>query len=223
MPKETSKVRLLTIFRRMKHAYGPQHWWPAETPLEVILGAILTQNTAWSNVERAIGSLKSKRLLSLKKLTKTPHRKLANTVRPSGFFNLKAQRIKAFLSHLAVHYKGNLQVFLSQPAGKVRGELLSIKGIGPETADSIVLYAARKPLFVVDAYTRRIFHRMGHLNGKKASYESIRALFESRLPTSTDLFNEYHALLVRHAKEHCRKKPQCLRCPLEDLCAKKKD
>jgi endonuclease III related protein len=214
--------KLIGIYKRLYKRYGAQHWWPAKTRLEMILGAILTQNTAWTNVEKAITGLKKEGLLSLRALRKTSHSLLTRVIRPSGFFNQKAQRIKLFIRHIDTHRQGNLSKLLTRPLNQGRGELLSLSGIGPETADSILLYAANRPVFVVDAYTRRIFHRLGILE-KTSDYEAIRAYFEANLPSESALFNEYHALIVRHAKVHCRKKPICQDCPLENICEKRLD
>lgn len=212
------RVSLRQIYQKLFKAYGPQDWWPAKTRLEMILGAILTQNTTWSNVEKAIRRLKSKRLLSVRALQNTTQDALKRAIRPSGYYNMKAHRIRIFLKNLKMHHK-SLDTFLSQDVHTLRQELLSTEGIGPETADSIVLYAARKPVFVVDAYTRRIFKRLGFIGGDE-DYETVRTYFESRLPRDTKLCNEYHALIVRHAKEFCRKIPQCDACPLGDICPK---
>jgi endonuclease III related protein len=212
--------KLIGIYRRLYERYGAQHWWPANTRFEMILGAILTQNTAWTNVEKAIYGLKKEGLLSLKALRKISQAQLARVIRPSGFFNQKAKRIKSLVRYLDKNHGGRLTRLLSRPAKESRGELLSLSGIGPETADSILLYAANRPVFVVDAYTRRIFHRLGILE-KTSDYEAIRAHFEVNLPPKPSLFNEYHALIVRHAKTHCRKKPICQNCPLDKVCLKR--
>ena len=211
---------LLGIYKALHRVYGAQGWWPAKTRLEVILGAILTQNTAWTNVEKAIRVLRQEKLLSLKALKSVSCRSLGRAIRSAGFFNVKASRIQAFVKHIENGYKGSLNQFLSQPTEKLRDELLSISGIGPETADSILLYAANRPVFVVDAYTRRIYYRLGLLAGEEG-YEEIRSFFESRLPKKSSIFNEYHALIVRHAKETCRKKPLCEICPLNAICPKR--
>lgn len=214
-PHMTSSERIRTIYDSLLDHYGPQGWWPAETPFECILGSILTQNTAWTNVEKAIGNLRLAGLLSPRALHAVPTDLLAHHIRPSGYFNQKALRIKGFLSHLAREHGGDLEEMLSQPADALRRELLGITGIGPETADSITLYAARLPVFVVDTYTARILGRHG-LVGEGAFYTEVQELFERSLAPDTDLFGEYHALLVRTGKEHCRKRsPLCEGCPLE--------
>ncbi|MBI3315412.1 MAG: hypothetical protein HYZ87_00335 [Candidatus Omnitrophica bacterium] len=209
---------LTAIYRLLWKQYGPQHWWPAETPFEVIVGAILTQNTAWKNVETAIQGLKKKRLLSPRKMTEVSSSVLARVIRPAGYFNVKARRLKHFLLFLRQRYKGDLKTLLKRSIGPLREALLSVNGIGPETADSIVLYAAHKPIFVVDAYTRRIFSRLGFLGGEE-SYGEIQAVFMKALPKQTTLFNEYHALIVAHGKNTCAARhPRCSRCSLERLC-----
>ena len=216
---KSREPQLFHIYKALYQAYGPQHWWPGNTRLEVILGAILTQNTAWTNVEKAIQGLKNKNLLLFSSLKIVSHKKLANAIRPAGFFNVKADRIQHFVAFLKRRYRGSLRKLLSQPVGKAREELLAIHGIGRETADSILLYAAEKPIFVVDAYTRRIFHRLGVLDGQE-DYDEIRRRFESEIPKKPSLYNEYHALIVTHAKEVCRKKPLCEICPLNKECPK---
>jgi endonuclease-3 related protein len=202
------------IFRRLFEEFGPQHWWPAKTPFEVIVGAILTQNTAWKNVERAVHNLRRRRLLNAGAMLRAKTSDLAQAIRPAGYFNVKTKRLKSFLEFLG---KRRLGQFLKTSLREAREELLSIKGVGPETADSILLYAAQKPIFVVDAYTRRTFSRLG-LVPSNAGYEEIQRFFMRNLPRSTRLFNEYHALIVAHAKAFCRKKPLCEPCPLQRLC-----
>lgn len=208
------------IYQSLFRRYGPQGWWPGDTALEIIVGAILTQNTAWTNVEKAIASMKRRKLLSWRGVSDVAEEDLADVVRPSGFFNVKARRLLNFVRHVNKHHGGSLRRFLSLPAGQLRQELLSVNGIGAETADSIVLYAAGKPSFVVDAYTRRILSRMGLIEGS-ADYARIQRLFEDSMPRSARIYNEYHALIVRHAKEHCRTKPRCGRCVLARFCPKK--
>ncbi|MDD5254531.1 MAG: endonuclease III domain-containing protein [Candidatus Omnitrophica bacterium] len=202
------------IYRRLFACFGPQHWWPAETPFEVIVGAILTQNTSWRNVEQAIRRLKKERLLNPGALRRLPVRRLAALIRPAGYYNLKARRLKAFLEFLFDAYAGNLARMGRKEAGELRRELLRVKGIGPETADSILLYAFNKPAFVIDAYTRRVCARH-NLAPEARDYESLRAFFISKLKADARLFNEYHALLVKLAKDFCRKnEPRCGSCPL---------
>lgn len=212
---------LKTVFGKLAQAYGPLHWWPAETPFEVAIGAILTQNTNWKNVEMAIDNLRRELSLTPKALAEAPREKLEELIRPSGFFRQKAERLQLLVEHLHTHHHGSLEQLLRQPLEHARNELLRLKGIGPETADSILLYAGNLPSFVVDAYTRRLFERLGHLNGNE-KYEGIRAWFMTRLPQETDLFNEYHALIVEHCKRFCRKRPLCCECCLNDVCQEAK-
>ncbi len=196
-------------------ALGPQHWWPARTPFEVIVGAILTQNTAWTNVEKAIANLRRDRLLSPAALERVPQAKLARLIRSSGYFRQKAKKLKAFVRFLHAEFGGSLAKLFRTPTAELREMLLAVHGIGPETADSILLYAGRHPVFVVDAYTRRILTRHGHIS-EKSGYENIRALFETTLPPGVQLFNEFHGLLVMTGKHWCRtKNPRCHECPLK--------
>ncbi len=212
------RERLLEIYHRLYAAYGPQHWWPGEGPFEVIVGAILTQQVGWRNVERAIAGLKTAGLMDPESLARAPLEQIAQIIRPTGYYNQKAKKLKAFLDFLDVRYNADLNKLFSLPVDKLREELLSVHGIGEETADSIILYAAEKPSFVVDAYTRRILTRLGVINGEE-SYGEIRELFMKNLPEDVPLYNEYHALLVRHGKERCLKRsPRCAGCPLADMC-----
>jgi len=208
--------QLKKIYDLLFERFGPQHWWPGDTPFEVTVGAILTQNTNWSNVERAIANLKKERLLSPDKLHALAPAKLAEMIRPAGYFNIKAKRLKNFLDWLFENYAGELKNLEKIPTDVLRCELLSIKGVGQETADSILLYALDRPVFVVDAYTARIASRH-HLLDEGADYGEIQELFESNLPADVNLFNEYHALLVRLGKEFCRPTPRCHSCPLNHL------
>lgn len=195
-------------------AFGAQGWWPGRTRFEVITGAILTQNTAWTNVEKAIANLKKERLLSLSAMRAAPAERLAGCIRPAGYFNIKAKRLKHFVDHLYSRHEGSLGRLFGQEAAVLRAELLSINGIGPETADSIILYAGGKPEFVVDAYTKRILSRHG-IAGTDAGYEAVKALFTGALPRDARLYNEYHALIVKTGKDFCRpKEPRCAHCPL---------
>jgi len=207
---------LVEIYQRLLSAYGPQGWWPADTRFEVMVGAILTQATAWRNVERAIQRLKAAGALSPERMARLSEGELAELIRPAGFFRQKTRRLRALLRLIGQH--GSVEGLLSLPAGELRRQLLSVPGVGPETADSILLYAAGYPVFVVDAYTKRILHRLGLLSGEKAGYEEVQELFESNLPRDPKLYGEYHALLVRHAKEHCRARPRCPGCPLAPVC-----
>ena len=207
---------MVEIYQRLLSAYGPQGWWPADTRFEVMVGAILTQATAWRNVERAIQRLKAAGALSPERMARLSEGELAELIRPAGFFRQKTRRLRALLRLIGQH--GSVERLLSLPAGELRRELLAVPGVGPETADSILLYAAGYPVFVVDAYTKRILHRLGLLSGEKAGYEEVQELFESNLPRDPKLYGEYHALLVRHAKEHCRARPRCPGCPLAPVC-----
>jgi endonuclease III related protein len=207
---------LLQIYQKMFDALGPRHWWPGETPFEVIIGAILTQNTNWSNVEKAIKNLKTAGKLSPEGIYELSVTELAELIRPSGFFNVKAKRVKAFINWLFSRYKGNLSKMFAQDLQALRGELLSVKGIGPETADSILLYAGNMPTFVVDAYTHRIFSRH-ELIPEESTYDEMKSFFEENLPEDVQLFNEYHALLVNIGKTFCKTKKVCEPCPLKDI------
>ena len=212
------EIDLLEVFRRLYGQYGPQYWWPGEGQLEVVLGAILTQAAAWGNVEQALARLKQGDCWSAEALRDIPLEQLALLVRPSGYFNAKARKLKAFISHLWEHYEGDLARMLAQDGVELRAELLSIYGIGEETADDILLYAGEHPFFVIDTYTRRILDRLG-VRPAVATYQGYQRIFHQRLPAEAPLFNEYHALLDRHAKEACHKtSPQCATCCLRDLC-----
>ncbi len=201
-------------FRALSTALGPQHWWPARTKFEVILGAILTQNTAWVNVERAIANLRHHRLLTPRAIERIPAQRLARLIRSSGYFRQKAKKLKAFVRFLRVEYGGSLARMFRTPTVQLRERLLRVHGVGPETADSILLYSGKHPVFVVDAYTRRILSRHD-LMSEKAGYEEIREFFENRLPRDPALFSEYHALIVQVGKNWCRPAaPRCETCPL---------
>ena len=208
------------VYERLYLRYGPQGWWPGDGPLDVVIGAILTQAAAWTNVEKAIVGLKEANCWSLQAIHKQPVDELAAIIRPSGYFNAKARKLKAFAQHVVEGYGGSLTSFFAQDLEPLREELLSIHGIGPETADDILVYAAEKPSFVIDSYTRRIVDRLGApLGNRNASYDAYQALFQDNLPKDTALFNEYHALLDQHAKVACTKVPNCSACCLEDICA----
>ena len=208
---------LLEIYHRLLSCYGPQHWWPAEEPFEIIVGAILTQSAAWGNVEKAIANLKSAKVLSPNGLGKLPLDKLATLVYPCGYYNAKALKLKSFAHWLEKYYDDDLNKLFSADIDYLRQQLLSIHGIGEETADSIILYAADKPTFVIDAYTRRIVKRIG-LAPDSNNYSTFQTLFMHHLPDDAKLFNEYHALLVRLGKNICRSKPLCRQCCLNDIC-----
>jgi endonuclease-3 related protein len=199
----------------MEH-WGPQHWWPGETDIEIIVGAILTQNTAWGNVEKAIRRLKEAKALTLAALHEAPQETLAEWIRPAGFFRIKARRIRAFTTMVFEQYGGSLKRLFNETTKTLRNVLLQVHGIGPETADSILLYVGHRPVFVVDAYTRRFLYRHGWI-GENESYDRISALFRSQLPADETLFNEYHALIVALGKNYCRPRPKCDVCPLRSL------
>jgi len=210
--------RLMLIFDRLAAHFGPLHWWPAQTPFEVVVGAILTQNTAWRNVESAIANLQAAGAVAPASLRAIGRKELERLIRPAGFFRQKAERLQLFVEHLFARHDGELATLLGGPLAAVRAELLGCKGVGPETADSILLYAGGRASFVVDAYTRRLFSRLGLLSGDEG-YETIRAQFMDNLPSDTDLFNEYHALIVEECKTFCRKRtPLCAPCPLLACC-----
>ena len=204
------------IFDRLLAAFGPQHWWPAQTPTEMAVGAILTQNTAWTNVERALANLKQARVLDWRKLHALSEAQLAELIRPAGTYRVKATRLKAFADTLCTHHGGSLARMLTGELEEVRARLLAIHGIGPETADALLLYAGGHPSFVVDAYTKRILRRH-FLIDNKASYDEVRRRFHQALEPDPALFNEYHALLVELGKRHCRVRARCQGCPLQDL------
>src|SRR3989338_89690 len=210
-----SKHNLEAIYAKLYRHFGPQSWWPGETPFEVIVGAILTQNTNWQNVAKAIDNLKEARVLTPQKLHSLPIDRLALLIRPSGYFNIKAKRLKSFLDFLFKNYQGKLEKMFVQPLDELRQEILSVKGVGPETADSILLYAGGYPIFVVDAYTKRIFSRQKLLS-EDAGYHQVQELFTQSLKKDVQLFNEYHALIVRLGKDFCKKtKPKCEICPIK--------
>jgi endonuclease-3 related protein len=210
------KNRLTQIFEILHSTFGPQGWWPGETELEVIIGAVLTQNTAWPNVEKAIENLKNEDLLDLDKLVDVETGRLAELIRPSGYYNLKALRLKKIIKF--VYESGGVESLSSQEAQKLRELLLGVNGIGKETADSILLYAFEKPFFVVDTYTKRLFSRLGMLD-EASSYDEVQNLFIANLDSDVGLFNEYHALIVKLGKEFCkRKSPLCRSCPLRMQC-----
>ena len=208
---------LLKIYDALFARFGPRHWWPADTRIEIIIGAILTQNTAWANVEKAVRNLKKEKALSVAGLSRIPEKKLAGLIRPSGYYNIKADRIKNFLNFLNVSYDGSIDRMFRTDICKLREELLKVKGIGRETADSILLYAGNKPLFVIDAYTKRLLSRHSFV-GADAGYEEMQELFMKNLPQDTVLFNEFHALIVELGKTTCKsKKPLCSICPIKHI------
>jgi endonuclease III related protein len=216
-PTVSRSDELLRYYEMMSRALGPMRWWPAQTPFEVIVGAILTQSTAWGNVERAIVNLRAARALSPPAMLRLTTPQLAALVRPSGYFRQKAKKLKAFLQFLQTDYGGSLKRMFRTPTAELREKLLAVHGIGPETADSILLYAGNHPVFVVDAYTHRIFERHGITSGKP-DYEKVRAYIEASIPARPQLFNEFHALIVNTGKNWCRKSvPRCQDCPLRPL------
>jgi endonuclease-3 related protein len=200
--------------------YGPQHWWPADEPFEVMVGAILTQSAAWVNVEKAINNLKNAGMLSPRALRRLGLTELATLIRPCGYFNAKARKLKALAEWLGQAYSDDPDNIGATSLKQLRPQLLTVHGIGEETADSIILYAANKPIFVIDAYTRRIIDRLGLTPrcSRGNSYSAYQSLFMENLPHRTALFNEYHALLVHHGKTVCRKQPLCPECCLRDIC-----
>ena len=218
MRKETKNQKkiLSSIYKKLYRAFGPQHWWPGDTPFEIAVGSILTQNTNWTNVEKAIQNLKSKNALSARALQDIPLSELAELIRPSGYFNIKAKRLKSFIEFLMNNYNGSVKKMSHEDIGYLRQELLSIHGVGRETADSIILYALDKPIFVIDAYTKRVLSRHGIMNYKD-SYDAFQALFHASLENDVQLFNEYHALFVKVGKTYCKPQtPLCERCPLNN-------
>lgn len=211
------RTLLLNYYSAMLAELGPSHWWPGETPFEIALGAILTQNTAWTNVEKAMANLRAHGLLHAPALATLPEAELAELIRPAGAFRVKAKRVGNFLRFLERKCALDITALRSQPLERVRDALLDVSGIGPETADSIVLYALEKPSFVVDAYTRRIFSHHA-LVPEDISYEDLRAFFMDALPVDVQLFNEFHALVVRVGKTWCAStKKKCALCPLENM------
>jgi endonuclease-3 related protein len=207
---------LIKIYRTLYQTYGPRHWWPGETSFEVMVGAILTQNTSWRNVEKAIQKLKGKGVLNPEGIHHLKRSELARLIKSSGYYRIKTDRLKSFIDFLFEEYDGNIKKMGRERMGELREKLLGVKGIGPETADSILLYGLEKPIFVVDAYTRRILSRHGIIS-EKASYEEVQKLFMDYLPRDEKLFNEYHALFVYLGKTVCKKIPRCELCPLRGV------
>lgn len=206
---------LQDIYDQLLQAFGPQHWWPGENAFEVLVGAVLVQNTAWTNVAKVIRCLREEGLMSPKALYHLPDAELEELLRPVGYYRVKARRLKNVLRYCVTKYGGSLEKMFQTPLETLRQELLQINGVGPETADSILLYAGNLPTFVVDAYTHRIFARHGWVE-PDADYYTLKEFFESQLEPDPQLYNEYHALLVRLGKEYCKKKPQCQGCPLAE-------
>jgi len=204
---------LLEMFELLMAHFGPQDWWPAESELEMMVGAVLTQNTNWKNVERAIENLKKKGLLTVEGLFSLSVPELAHEIRPAGYYRIKAGRVKNLINFIVDRYGGELPELLKEETDTLREGLLSVKGVGPETADSILLYGARRPVFVVDAYTHRILIRHG-LTEEQIGYSELQAIFMDSLPEDRELFCEFHALIVKAGKTYCRRKPLCSPCPL---------
>jgi endonuclease-3 related protein len=215
--KTPPRDKLIEVYQLLLRRYGKQHWWPGEEPFEVIVGAILTQSTNWQNVEKALANLKKAGVLDARVLAELTEQEIAALVRPAGFFNAKSRKLKAFCLWLRETYNSDLDRLFALDIPILRHQLLSVYGIGDETADSIILYAAGKPIFVVDAYTKRILHRLG-MGPSGDDYAEIQDYFMDSLPHDTALFNEFHALFVRHGKEVCRKSPLCSRCCLNHRC-----
>ena len=213
MTTQSTSRMLMELFDTLQDRFGPRNWWPAETPLEVMVGAVLTQNTAWRNVEKAIASLKETGMLDAHALHTTGNAELAALIRPAGYYNLKAVRLKNLMRFVVEECDGRLDKLFAQDPESLRGRLLAVKGVGPETADSILLYAGNLPSFVVDAYTLRILTRHG-LVPEKSGYEATRRFFMDHLPPDARLYNEFHALLVSLGHHYCRRKPRCAPCPL---------
>ena len=214
-PKHNGRITIPKVYHRLFAANGHQHWWPGDSAFEIMVGAVLTQNTAWNNVERAIANLKRARALSPEAIVKAHPRRLAAWLRPSGYFNIKTKRLKALCRWLVE--QGGVRRLAKLATPELRHALLDVHGIGPETADDILLYAFKRPVFVIDAYTRRIFARLGLIAGDE-NYETLRSLFENELGFSARLFNEYHALIVVHGKDVCKKTPLCGNCSLAVTC-----
>jgi len=208
-----TKQTLMTAFKRMFKHFGPRGWWPGDTPFEVMVGAVLTQNTNWGNVERAIANLKSEGVLDPESILKLHPSTLQRLIKPAGYFRVKAKRLSNFLKYFVDNYGGCDRKMARGELPALREELLEVNGIGPETADSILLYALKKPVFVIDAYTKRILSRHG-LCAEDDTYDDLQALFMDRLPPDVPVYNEYHALIVETGKEYCRTRPRCDECPL---------
>ena len=213
MNRVRRKPDFLEVYKTLSEFYGPTGWWPGDSPFEIAVGAILTQNTAWSNVEKAINNLKNLNLLSPNKIVSVKRSVLEEAIRSSGYFRQKAERLVTFCTYLIENYKGKIELMAKKDTQKLREELLAIKGIGEETADDILLYACEHPIFVVDAYTRRIFSRHGLIDGN-TKYKKIQEIFHKNLPKDIFIYKEYHGLIVWTGKDFCRKIPKCERCPL---------
>ena len=208
---------LTAVYEKLLAAFGPQHWWPGDSPFEIVVGAVLVQNTAWRNVEQAIENLRDAGLMEPRALYAVPEKELAELIRPAGYFQVKSRRLRNLLKLVVEQYDDSLEAMFRTDLATLREELLGVSGIGPETADAILLYAGSLPTFVVDTYTHRVLARHGWI-GYEADYHEIKDHFEAGLPADAALYNEYHALLVRLGKNYCRKtEPKCEACPLVDL------
>lgn len=216
----TRSRSLLGIYRRLLARFGPAGWWPGETAFEVCVGAVLVQATAWANVEKALDVLRRRGPLDFASLDPLPAGRLAPLLRSSGFFRVKARRLRALLDFLGARYAGRAEAMSAEDPRRLRAALLEIEGIGRETADSIVLYAAGLPLFVIDAYTRRVFSRLGLVSGGEP-YDALQEFFMRRLPRDASLYNDYHAQIVRLGKDVCRPRPRCTLCPLDAICPRR--
>jgi len=210
-----TKKRLNNWYNRLSSHFGPQHWWPGETPFEVMVGAVLTQNTAWTNVEKAIANIKKQGVMTPRALSRMPLNRLARCIQPSGFFNVKARRLKSLLIFLETTCHYDLSRLRTRDVAQLRADLLSVHGIGPETADAILLYACEKPVFVIDAYTKRICSRHG-ICAPDVDYHTLQSLIMDNSERAVSRYNEYHALLVACAKKFCKTKPHCNGCPLHN-------
>jgi endonuclease-3 related protein len=212
----SEKEKLIEIYAHLYSHFGPQQWWPGDTPFEIAVGAILTQNTNWVNVEKAINNLKQRKCLNANRLHKMSHKKLASLIRPAGYFNIKANRLKNFLDFLATNYKSSMHRMKSEDTNVLRERLLDVNGIGPETADSILLYALDKTVFVIDAYTKRVLTR--HTIAPESwGYHELQSIFHNNLAPDLQLFNEFHALFVMVGKDYCKPQPRCSGCPLNEI------
>ena len=211
------KPTLLKIYDLLQERYGRLNWWPGDSEFEVCAGSILTQNTSWTNVEKAIANLKKAGLLDARKILQQSDAELAGLIRPAGYHNLKAKRLKAVSAWVLANCNGDFNRLTDTPTGELRRDLLKIHGVGPETADCILLYALHRPVFVIDSYTRRVFSRLGLVSGDHG-YQEMQVFFEDNLPRSVELFNDYHAQVVHLAKDVCKSKPACADCPLQEIC-----
>jgi endonuclease-3 related protein len=209
-------LELEELYKKLRDNFGYLNWWPGDTKVEIVVGAILTQNTAWKNVEKAIKNLRERKMLSLERLASTELRELEDAIRPSGFYRQKAKRLSNLFKYIKKNYS-TLERFFDKGKNELRNELLNLNGIGNETADSIVLYAAEKPTFVIDAYTKRIMHRVYGIN-EEIEYNKLKEYFESRLRPDLELYKDFHAQFVELGKRFCKKKPLCDECPIRDYC-----